>query len=165
MKSILIGVCVIICIYTIGAFHGSSHVRKECERERQEMEWRHTMEIRRVKLVEEDLNQQNQELKTQLEEKEHDYQNRIAALDADYIDRLYDSEKRASHYQRLSRTSPSSSICLAKHAGALDKALVEGRRLVEEYRTVTEEWRERLDLCQSGYDSLTQAINSLRESQ
>jgi len=165
MRSILIVICAISLVYGMGAFHGSRHVRKVCERERQEMEWRHVMETRRVQLVEDDLKQQNRELKTQLEEKEHDYQNRIAALDADYADRLLDSEKRASHYQRLSRTSPDSSICLARHAGVLDQALVEGRRLVEEYRTVAEEWRGRLDLCQSGYDALTQAINSLRESQ
>lgn len=70
----------------------------------------------------------------------------VGALNAKYVARLLDSEKRAGIYQRLSEAGPAEQARLASHAAKLDRSLEEGRHLVEELRTTVEQCERQLTL-------------------
>ena len=69
-----------------------------------------------------------------MEKVKNEHENAIAAVHAEYVDRLHESDSRAGTYQRLSQGAAAERASLASYAAQLDRSLTEGRSLVRELR-------------------------------
>lgn len=85
-----------------------------------------------------EFKEKEMELVLDFKEKEQNFTNQLAAINASYDLRMYESEQRASIYQHMSRASESKQKALADYTARLDRALTEGRELVKELRTIIE---------------------------
>lgn len=77
-------------------------------------------------------------IRTDLANRESQYDRDLALLRADYAVSLRDSEQRAARYRALADAGPDQCRSLAGYTAQLDGSLVEGRSVVEELRSTLE---------------------------
>ena len=83
--------------------------------------------------------QQSQRISDDLAEANQKHARTVATLDAQFAQRLRNSEQRAAYYQHLSGSGATEQEYLASHAARLDRSLEEGRRLVQEFGATLEQ--------------------------
>lgn len=122
-------------IHSSGSKAGAAKVQTKWDKEKLENA-KLREELRNAAASKEFIHQQvSQGIVDGLAEANQKYVGSLAALDAQYTQRLRNSEQRAAYYQHLSTAGTTEQNYLAGHAAQLDRSLEEGGRLVQELTT------------------------------
>lgn len=120
-------------LYSVGVSNGKSKVEAEWNKATLE----YNAEISKLESeyrAKEQIHQaENRRITDELFKAEKDHAVTVAAINADYSERLLRSTERASIYQRQANAGAVEQLNLASHAAQLDRSLVEGIKLVEEF--------------------------------
>ena len=137
---------VVFGVYSWGHHNGSKAVQAKWDTESQE----HALQVARlegkVQFQEKDHAQKSAAIQQELETARQTYERRLAEFDAEYTQRLRNSEERSRRYSDLAKGGATECRSLASHATGLDQSLEEGRRLVKEFRATIEQRDAQLKL-------------------
>lgn len=127
------GVALLIgAIFFLGSSYGESKIQAEWTAEKLE----YSREVNRlqaqVRTKEQEHATETSHLQSQIAEQTRVHTLALAAVRTQLGDRLRTSEARAGVYQRQAEAGPAECRSLADHAAKLDRALEEGRGLVQE---------------------------------
>jgi len=149
----------LILAYLSGYWTGGKLERKEWEK-REIVREERAREVERItQNKEETLTTLVQSLQEELNQRDKAHEQALSDIHTDYTNRLSQQEARTSHYRSLSTGSRDSQLCLANHAGELAESLIEGRRLVKEFKQYASEWKNRLYLCEQEHQTTREILN------
>ena len=131
----IISLAVVICLgssYSLGYSSGSNDKQLEWNEDIKSYEKKVKDLTKQLENQEKEYRAENTRILLELNNAKKEYEKSIAVLDANYSDRLRESEARAKIYESQARAGNSQCRNLASHATKLDKCLTEGRELVKE---------------------------------
>lgn len=131
--AVLTAFAVVWGIYSIGSKNGAARVQANWNIEKLANEKALTKLRNEMAARELTHRQETQRISDDLAEANQKHAATVAAIDAQFSQRLHNSEQRATYYQRMSDSGPAQCSNLAGHAAKLDRSLEEGRRLVQEF--------------------------------
>lgn len=144
MKASLIFMCAVLLISLLLSVGGLAYAlgKQSVQKEWDKQSTTYAMQLKtlqdKLKQEQADYNTKTEELSHDLSMAEQAHADRIAAVRAEYGQRLHDSESRAAIYQRQAAAGSTTCADLAGHAAELDRSLAEGVGLVEELRRTLE---------------------------